>query len=156
MTWSGSTVRPLRGGIGRRLTGRARPIRCVRPSPAGNGGGVGREMAGGARAGGCGVGDAPVSGGQAGAVTGQLSIMVGGDEAAVAAAEPVLDAYAKAVQHMGGPGAGQLSKMVNQICIAGVVQGLAEAGRFAARAGLDPDLPYQAISQGAAQSRPMD
>ena len=65
-------------------------------------------------------------------------------------------AYAKAVRQMGGPGAGQLTKMVNQICIAGVVQGLAEAVSFAAKAGLDPDLTYQAISQGAAQSWQMD
>ncbi len=115
-----------------------------------------REMAEAARARGCAFIDAPVSGGQAGAVKGQLSIMVGGDDAAVAAAVPVLGAYAKAVRHMGGPGAGQLTKMVNQFCIAGVVQGLAEAVSFAARAGLDPDLTYQAISQGAAQSWQMD
>jgi 3-hydroxyisobutyrate dehydrogenase len=115
-----------------------------------------RDMAAAARAHGCAFLDAPVSGGQAGAEKGQLSVMVGGDEAAFAKAEPVMAAYAKAVRHMGGPGAGQLTKMVNQICIAGVVQGLAEAVSFAARAGLDPDLVYQAISQGAAQSWQMD
>jgi 3-hydroxyisobutyrate dehydrogenase len=115
-----------------------------------------REMAAATAACGCAFVDAPVSGGQAGAETGQLSVMVGGDDAAVAAVEPVLRAYAKAVRHMGGPGAGQLTKMVNQICIAGVVQGLAEAVSFAARSGLDPDLTYQAISRGAAQSWQMD
>jgi 3-hydroxyisobutyrate dehydrogenase len=100
--------------------------------------------------------DAPVSGGEAGAKSGQLSVMIGGDEAAVARAEAVLRAYAKAVRHMGPSGSGQLTKMVNQICIAGVVQGLAEAVAFAARAGLDPSLVYQAVSQGAAQSWQMD
>ena len=115
-----------------------------------------REMAGAAAARGCAFLDAPVSGGQAGAENGQLAIMVGGDAAAVERARPVIDVYAKAVQHMGGPGAGQLTKMVNQICIAGVVQGLAEAAHFAARAGLDRALVYEAISKGAAQSWQMD
>ena len=100
--------------------------------------------------------DAPVSGGQAGAEKGQLSVMIGGDGGAVARAEPAIGAYAKAIRHMGEAGAGQLTKMVNQICIAGVVQGLAEAVAFAAKAGLDPDLVYQAVSQGAAQSWQMD
>jgi 3-hydroxyisobutyrate dehydrogenase len=100
--------------------------------------------------------DAPVSGGQAGAVAGQLAIMVGGESEAVERARPVIGAYAKAVQHIGGPGAGQLTKMVNQICIAGVVQGLAEAIHFAGRAGLDKALVYEAISKGAAQSWQMD
>ncbi|MFI4936659.1 MAG: NAD(P)-dependent oxidoreductase [Caulobacterales bacterium] len=100
--------------------------------------------------------DAPVSGGQAGAQNGQLAIMVGGDSAAVERARPVIGAYAKAIQHMGGPGTGQLTKCVNQICIAGVVQGLAEAVHFATRAGLDSDLVYEAISKGAAQSWQMD
>ncbi|MGA0600460.1 NAD(P)-dependent oxidoreductase [Caulobacter sp. KR2-114] len=100
--------------------------------------------------------DAPVSGGQAGAENGQLSIMIGGEAAAVARAEPVIGAYAKAIKHMGGPGAGQLTKMVNQICIAGVVQGLAEAVAFAGKAGLDPTLVYEAVSKGAAQSWQMD
>ena len=100
--------------------------------------------------------DAPVSGGQAGAENGQLSIMVGGDAGAVAIAEPVIGAYAKAIKHMGEAGAGQLTKMVNQICIAGVVQGLAEGVAFASQAGLDPTLVYEAISKGAAQSWQMD
>ena len=100
--------------------------------------------------------DAPVSGGQAGAEAGQLAIMVGGESEAVERARPVIGAYAKAVQHIGGPGAGQLTKMVNQICIAGVVQGLAEAIHFAGRAGLDRALVYEAISKGAAQSWQMD
>jgi 3-hydroxyisobutyrate dehydrogenase len=100
--------------------------------------------------------DAPVSGGQAGAESGQLAIMVGGEAEAVERARPVIGAYAKAIQHIGGPGAGQLTKMVNQICIAGVVQGLAEATHFAARAGLDRALVYEAISKGAAQSWQMD
>jgi len=100
--------------------------------------------------------DAPVSGGEAGAKSGKLAIMVGGDTSAVERATPVIGAYAKAIKHMGGAGTGQLTKMVNQICIAGVVQGLAEAVAFTARAGLDPTLVYEAISQGAAQSWQMD
>ncbi|HEY2178726.1 MAG TPA: NAD(P)-dependent oxidoreductase [Caulobacteraceae bacterium] len=115
-----------------------------------------REMASALEARGCRFLDAPVSGGQAGAEKGQLSVMLGGDEAAAAIAEPVIGAYAKSVRRMGGPGAGQLTKMVNQICIAGVVQGLAEAVSFASRAGLDPQLVYEAISQGAAQSWQMN
>jgi 3-hydroxyisobutyrate dehydrogenase len=100
--------------------------------------------------------DAPVSGGEAGAKAGQLAIMIGGDARAVAVAEPIVGAYAKAIRHMGAAGSGQLTKMVNQICIAGVVQGLAEAMAFAGRAGLDPALVYDAISKGAAQSWQMD
>jgi 3-hydroxyisobutyrate dehydrogenase len=115
-----------------------------------------REMAGEASRRGCFFLDAPVSGGQAGAENGQLAIMVGGDASAVERARPVIDAYAKAIQHIGGPGAGQLTKMVNQICIAGVVQGLAEAVHFAGKAGLDRTLVYEAISKGAAQSWQMD
>ncbi|HEY2483357.1 MAG TPA: NAD(P)-dependent oxidoreductase [Caulobacteraceae bacterium] len=115
-----------------------------------------REMATVAQSQGCAFLDAPVSGGQAGAEKGQLSVMIGGEESAVAAAQPALATYAKAVRHMGGSGAGQLAKMANQICIAGVVQGLAEAVHFAERAGLDPHLTYEAISQGAAQSWQMD
>jgi 3-hydroxyisobutyrate dehydrogenase len=115
-----------------------------------------REMADAAAAKGCAFIDAPVSGGQAGAENGQLAIMVGGEAAAVERARPVIGAYAKAVQHIGGSGAGQLTKMVNQICIAGVVQGLAEAMHFAKRAGLDTALVYDAISKGAAQSWQMD
>ena len=115
-----------------------------------------REMAEKAAARRCAFLDAPVSGGQAGAENGQLAIMVGGDTAAVERARPVIGAYAKAVQHMGGPGSGQLTKMANQICIAGVVQGLAEALHFAKRAELDTGLVYEAISKGAAQSWQMD
>jgi len=100
--------------------------------------------------------DAPVSGGQAGAENGQLSVMAGGDADALARAEPILMHYAKAVKHMGPSGAGQLTKMVNQIAIAGVVQGLAEAVHFAQTAGLDTDAVYDAISKGAAQSWQMD
>ena len=115
-----------------------------------------REMADQARAIGRGFVDAPVSGGQAGAEKGQLAVMAGGDEAAFARAEPVMRAYAKAVTRIGEAGAGQLAKMVNQICIAGVVQGLAEAVHFTKRAGVDPQLVYSAISGGAAQSWQMD
>jgi 3-hydroxyisobutyrate dehydrogenase len=100
--------------------------------------------------------DAPVSGGQAGAENGQLTVMCGGSPEAFAAAEPAIRSYAKAVRLMGGPGSGQLTKMVNQVCIAGVVQGLAEGLHFARRAGLDPAAVYEAISKGAAQSWQMD
>ena len=100
--------------------------------------------------------DAPVSGGQAGAENGQLSVMAGGDPDALARVEPALMTYARAVKHMGPSGAGQLTKMVNQIAIAGVVQGLAEAVHFAKSAGLDTDAVYDAISKGAAQSWQMD
>jgi 3-hydroxyisobutyrate dehydrogenase len=117
---------------------------------------VAREMAELAARDGRAFVDAPVSGGQAGAENGQLTIMCGGTEAAFATAEPVIAAYAKASKLMGGPGSGQLAKMVNQICIAGVVQGLAEGLHFAKRAGLDPQAVYDAISKGAAQSWQMD
>ena len=100
--------------------------------------------------------DAPVSGGQAGAENGKLSVMAGGDQAAFDRAKPVLEAYSKAVMRIGDAGAGQLAKMANQICIAGVVQGLAEAVHFCKQADVDPALVYQAISQGAAQSWQMD
>ena len=100
--------------------------------------------------------DAPVSGGQAGAENGQLSVMAGGDGEALARVEPVLKVYSKAIKHMGQSGSGQLAKMVNQIAIAGVVQGLAEAVHFAQSAGLDTGAVYDAISKGAAQSWQMD
>lgn len=100
--------------------------------------------------------DAPVSGGQAGAENGRLSVMAGGDADALARVEPALRAYSQAIQHMGPSGAGQLTKMVNQIAIAGVVQGLAEAVHFAQVAGLDTDAAYEAVSKGAAQSWQMD
>jgi 3-hydroxyisobutyrate dehydrogenase len=117
---------------------------------------VARDMAGLAAASGRAFIDAPVSGGQAGAESGQLSVMCGAQAEAFARAEPVIGAFAKSVRRMGEPGAGQLTKMVNQICIAGVVQGLAEGLHFARRAGLDPSLVYEAISKGAAQSWQMD
>nr|WP_314471853.1 NAD(P)-dependent oxidoreductase [uncultured Sphingomonas sp.] len=96
--------------------------------------------------------DAPVSGGQAGAEKGQLSIMCGASEAAFIRARPVMEAYAARIVHVGAPGAGQQTKMVNQICIAGVVQGLSEALRFAQASHLDLDKVFEAISGGAAQS----
>ncbi|HEX6860470.1 MAG TPA: NAD(P)-dependent oxidoreductase [Caulobacteraceae bacterium] len=117
---------------------------------------VAREMAQAAKAAGRSFIDAPVSGGQAGAEKGQLAVMAGADEDAFARAEPVMRAYSKAITRIGEPGSGQLAKMVNQICIAGIVQGLAEAVHFTKRAGLDPQLVYEAISKGAAQSWQMD
>jgi 3-hydroxyisobutyrate dehydrogenase len=117
---------------------------------------IAREMAALAATSGRAFVDAPVSGGQAGAENGQLSVMAGGDEAALARAEPALMAYSKAVKRMGPSGSGQLAKMVNQIAIAGVVQGLAEAVHFAEVAGLDTSATYDAISKGAAQSWQMD
>ena len=100
--------------------------------------------------------DAPVSGGQAGAENGKLTVMVGGDAEAFAAAEPIIASYARAVVHMGFAGAGQLTKMVNQICIAGLVQALAEGLAFAKNAGLDGERVIDAISKGAAQSWQME
>ncbi len=100
--------------------------------------------------------DAPVSGGQAGAEAGQLTIMCGGQSEDYAKVKPVMQAYAKAITLMGEAGAGQLTKMVNQICIAGVVQGLAEGLHFARRAGLDGEKVIEAISKGAAQSWQME
>ena len=100
--------------------------------------------------------DAPISGGEAGAVNGQLTIMCGGDEAEYKKAEAVMEAYAKAMKLMGPSGAGQLTKMVNQICIAGILQGLAEGVHFAQKAGLDIDEVVEAIGKGAAQSWQMD
>ena len=96
--------------------------------------------------------DAPVSGGQAGAEKGTLSIMCGGSDAAMAQARPVMEAYAARIVHVGAAGAGQQTKMVNQICIAGVVQGLSEALRFAQASNLDLDAVFEAVSGGAAQS----
>lgn len=96
--------------------------------------------------------DAPVSGGQAGAEKGQLSIMCGGSGEAMAAAEPVMKAYAARIVHVGPDGSGQLTKMVNQIAIAGVLQGLSEALHFAQASGLDTDKVFEAVSGGAAQS----
>jgi len=117
---------------------------------------VAREMASLAAARGCAFVDAPVSGGQAGAENGQLTIMAGGDQAAYDRVLPVIEVYAKAVRRMGDVGAGQLTKMCNQIAIAGVVQGVAEALHFAKRAGLPTDDVLAAISKGAAQSWQME
>jgi 3-hydroxyisobutyrate dehydrogenase-like beta-hydroxyacid dehydrogenase len=100
--------------------------------------------------------DAPVSGGQAGAENGKLTIMVGGEPDAYARAESVLATYARAVTLMGPPGSGQLTKMVNQICIAGLVQALSEGIHFAMRAGLDAERVLDVISKGAAQSWQME
>ena len=100
--------------------------------------------------------DAPVSGGQAGAENGQLTVMVGGDAAAFERAKPVISHFAKATTLMGASGAGQLTKMVNQICIAGLVQALSEGLNFALKAGLDAKLVLDVISKGAAQSWQME
>lgn len=100
--------------------------------------------------------DAPLSGGQAGAENGQLTIMVGGDADVFERASPIMDCYAKAITLIGSVGSGQLAKMVNQICIAGVVQGLSEGLNFAKKAGLDSARVIEAISKGAAQSWQME
>ena len=100
--------------------------------------------------------DAPVSGGQQGAINGKLSIMCGGSEEAYSLAEPILSLYAKAISHLGSAGAGQLTKMANQIAVAGIIEGLAEALHFAEQAGLEGNKVISAISQGAAQSWQMD
>jgi 3-hydroxyisobutyrate dehydrogenase len=100
--------------------------------------------------------DAPVSGGQAGAENGVLTVMCGGDAGAYARAEKVIAAYARMCKLLGGPGAGQLTKMVNQICIAGLVEGLSEGIHFAMKAGLDVNAVIETISKGAAQSWQME
>jgi 3-hydroxyisobutyrate dehydrogenase len=100
--------------------------------------------------------DAPVSGGQAGAENGQLTVMMGGDEEAISRTAPLIDCYARMQARLGESGSGQLAKMVNQICIAGVVQGLSEALHFARRAGLDGKAVVDVISKGAAQSWQME
>jgi len=115
-----------------------------------------RELYAAAAGRGVGFLDAPLSGGQAGAESGQLTTMVGGDEEAFERARPVMESYAKAITLIGPAGSGQLAKMVNQICIAGIVQGLSEALHFAKCAGLDPAKVIGAISQGAAQSWQME
>lgn len=118
---------------------------------------VARELAEAALEFGVGFVDAPVSGGQAGAEAGQLTVMCGADDDAYfEIAQPVMAAYSKASTLMGGAGSGQLTKMVNQICIAGVVQGLAEGINFAQRAGLDADRVIEAVRHGAAQSWQME
>ena len=113
---------------------------------------IAREFDAEARKRGLGFIDAPVSGGQSGAENGQLGIMCGGDEATYARVEPVLKTYAKAITLIGPAGAGQLTKMVNQICIAGLVQGLSEGMNFAVRAGLDTEKVLSVITAGAAGS----
>jgi len=117
---------------------------------------IARELYNAAEQRGCGCLDAPVSGGQAGAENGQLTVMVGGDPDVFEAAKPVISSYAKMVGLMGPAGAGQLTKMVNQICIAGIVQGLAEGIHFAKKAGLDVERVIDVISKGAAQSWQME
>ena len=117
---------------------------------------IARELHAAAAAQDVGFLDAPVSGGQAGAQNGKLTIMVGGDAAVYARVEGVLATYARAVTLMGEAGAGQLTKMVNQICVASVVQGLAEGLDFAMRAGLDAERVIDVISKGAAQSWQME
>ena len=117
---------------------------------------VAREIGDKAKARGIGFLDAPVSGGQAGAENGKLTVMVGGEESVFDRAKPVIDSYARACVLMGANGSGQLAKMVNQICIAGVLQGLAEGMNFAAKAGLDGARLIETISKGAAQSWQME
>ncbi len=117
---------------------------------------IARELYAAAKAKSVGFLDAPVSGGQAGAQNGKLTIMVGGDAEPFKTAEPVMAHYGRAVTLMGPAGSGQLTKMVNQICIAGVVQGLAEGLNFAVRAGLDGKKVIDVISKGAAQSWQME
>jgi 3-hydroxyisobutyrate dehydrogenase len=117
---------------------------------------VARELAALADSSGVAFLDAPVSGGQVGAEQGVLTVMVGGDEAAFRRGEPILSTYAKSVRRLGPVGAGQLTKMVNQICCAGVIQGLAEGLSFGVKAGLDMEAVLGVISKGAAQSWQME
>lgn len=117
---------------------------------------VARELYAAAKAQGLAFLDAPVSGGQAGAQNGMLTIMCGGDADVFTAVQPVADCFSRAFTYMGASGNGQLTKMVNQICIAGLVQGLSEAVAFGQKAGLDMDLALQVIGQGAAQSWQLD
>jgi 3-hydroxyisobutyrate dehydrogenase-like beta-hydroxyacid dehydrogenase len=117
---------------------------------------IARELHAAAKAQGFDFLDAPVSGGQAGAENGVLTVMVGGEAAAFERAKPIISHYARMVSLIGPPGAGQLTKMVNQICIAGLVQGLAEGLHMAAKAGLDIQKVIDTISKGAAQSWQME
>ena len=117
---------------------------------------VARELAAACTARGCAMLDAPVSGGEAGAVNGVLTVMVGGEQAIYDQAAPLIDCFARARRLMGPAGAGQLTKMVNQICIGGLVQGLAEGLHFAENAGLDGRAVIDVISKGAAQSWQME
>ena len=118
--------------------------------------GIARELHAAATAAGFGFLDAPVSGGQAGAENGQLTVMVGGDQPVFDAAQPTIMSFAKAARLLGESGAGQLAKMMNQICIAGVVQGLAEAIHFGKASGMDIEAVIDVISKGAAQSWQME
>jgi 3-hydroxyisobutyrate dehydrogenase len=117
---------------------------------------VARELSAAAKERGFDFLDAPVSGGQAGAENGQLTVMVGGEQAPFDKAQPVIMSFAKACRLLGPAGSGQLAKMMNQICIAGVVQGLAEAIHFGKRAGMDIEAVIEVISKGAAQSWQME
>ena len=117
---------------------------------------IARELHAAAKARGFGFIDAPVSGGQAGAQNGVLTVMCGGDQDVFDRARPVISAYARACNLIGAPGSGQLTKMVNQICIAGLVQGLSEGIHFAQKAGLDLPMVIETISKGAAGSWQMD
>ena len=117
---------------------------------------IARELYGDAKKRGFGFIDAPVSGGQAGAENGVLTVMCGGDADAYARADPVIAAYARMCKLLGAAGSGQLTKMVNQICIAGIVEGLSEAIHFAKKAGLDVNAVIETISKGAAQSWQME
>jgi 3-hydroxyisobutyrate dehydrogenase len=117
---------------------------------------VAREVAKACAAQGCAMLDAPVSGGEAGAVNGALTVMIGGEQAIFDKATPLIDCFARAWRLMGPSGAGQLTKMVNQICIGGLVQGLSEALHFAEKAGLDGRAVIDVISKGAAQSWQME
>jgi len=118
--------------------------------------GIARELYAAATAAGFGFLDAPVSGGQAGAENGQLTVMVGGDQPVFDAAQPTIMSFAKAARLLGESGSGQLAKMMNQICIAGVVQGLAEAIHFGKQSGMDIEAVIDVISKGAAQSWQME
>jgi 3-hydroxyisobutyrate dehydrogenase len=117
---------------------------------------VARELAEACAAKGCGFLDAPVSGGQAGAENGALTVMVGGEEKTFETARPIIENYARMVGLMGPAGAGQLTKMINQICIAGLVQGLSEGIHFGKKAGLDIEKVVEVISKGAAGSWQME
>jgi 3-hydroxyisobutyrate dehydrogenase-like beta-hydroxyacid dehydrogenase len=118
--------------------------------------GLARELEAEARRRGAGCLDAPVSGGQAGAERGALTVMVGGEADSFVRVRPLLECHAKRITHLGPAGSGQLAKLVNQICIAGVIEGLAEGLHFAKQAGLDPKAVVGAIAQGAAQSWQLD
>jgi 3-hydroxyisobutyrate dehydrogenase-like beta-hydroxyacid dehydrogenase len=117
---------------------------------------ISRELYAAAKEKGFGFLDAPISGGQSGAEGGILTVMVGGDEDVFSKAEPVIDCYSRKVKLIGPSGSGQLTKMMNQMCIAGAVQGLSEAINFGINAGLDMDIVMETISKGAAQSWQME